>query len=102
MMTKESFYECLSREEVAIKCENAEQWRHVYDTIVAENPHLANEDAFTYQSGYPWFCKWAGIVSGWTGTGTAHPRRYTYEEFMAIINQGMVPEDEIGEMGELL
>ena len=102
MMTKESFYKLLSREEIAIKCENADQWRYVYDTIIGDKPHLANDYVFDYKPHYPWMCRWEGTLSGWTGEGSAHSHRFTYEEFMAIINQGMVPEDEIGEMGELL
>lgn len=101
-MTKESFYELLSREEVAVKCENKEQWRHVYDTIVMAYPHLSNDYVFDYKPQYPWMCKWAGTLSGWTGEGTAHTRRYTYEEFVMITNLLIVPEDDVGGMEDLL
>lgn len=102
MISKKSFYEYLLNEEVAIKCENKEQWRYVYDVIVEAYPNLANDDAFDYQSAYPWMCRWAGTLSGWTGEGGAHSRRYTYEEFVAIHSEGMVPEDDIEEMGDVL
>ena len=102
MITKESFYECLLNEEVAIKCENKEQWRHVYDTIVMAYPHLSNDDVFDYKSRFPWVCKWCGTLASWTGEGTAHTRRYTYEEFVMIVNQEIVPEDDIEGVGDLL
>ena len=102
MITKESFYKQLRQGDVAILCNNEEQWRYVYDTIVEKYPQYAEEQAYNYHTHYPWMCQWCGSLSGWTGEGTAHTRRYTYEEFIAIINQVMVPEDDVEWVGDLL
>lgn len=102
MMTKEAFFDSLKKERAAIKCENPDQWRVVYDEVIGKYPDWENNDIFDYNPHYPYFVKWADRVTGYNGTTNEHPERLTFTEFVMIINETEEYEDDIEEMGDLL
>lgn len=102
MITKESFYELMAEEKVAIKCEDAHQWRFVYDNMIARHPKWDNEDMREYNPSWPYLVYWGGLITGFNGSTNEHPRRFTFAEFASIVTNADIPEDDIEEMGDVL
>ena len=102
MINKVEFYNVLSQESAAIKCDNKEQWRIVYDEVVQEHPEWKNDDIFDYQPAYPYFVIWFNQATGFNGDSPDHPNRFSFSEFVSIIHNIDVNEVDLDDFGDLL